>query len=185
MNKTTTKTEKINFVLAFLLGLSLASLVLFFNYTNAKFKDLIEKKAEYVKSVVNSKALKFVEKDLRFLQSANKTLENLYLDADNVVDFISNIESLARGANTAIEIKSISSSEVKIDEKKFEDLQDFTIVAELSGLWKDVNKYIEIIENLPHHININELRLIKKSGGSDDEDDDVYEANLEISVIAK
>lgn len=181
MNTKITKTEKVNYVLALLLGISLVSLLLFFNYISLQAKSLINKRVEYRQGMLKSRPLKQVEEDLGLVQNSSKVLKELYVDSNNVVDFISYIEDLARKASTTIEIKTITTGEVKIDEEVFNDLQNLSISIELSGSWKNVNKYIEIVENLPYHINIEELRLEKKSKDSDS----IYGVSLKIEVVAK
>jgi hypothetical protein len=180
MNSKLNKTKKINFALAFVTGLLLVSIILFFNYINIQFRNLATKRQEYNQGVTNSRPLQKINEELKFVEGASKYFDELYVDTNNMANFVSYLEELARRAGAQIQIKSINASVVELENENIKEYQNVEITLELAGPANSVNNYIKIIENLPHQVSISELQLIKSS-----DDAQEYKANLKLNVVAR
>ena len=181
MKNKITQTQKTTILLLVTLIVLSAALYFWCQFIFNKTEELVLHKHSYVEELVNTISVAEMESRKKKANEYQNFLTNLYINADEAVDFISFIEALAVDANTEINIQSLNSSkENNSNNKNNYETIDMTLV--VRGEWENVNNFIMMLENLPHHISISELRL---SSAADAEGGITWSANIRFIGIAK
>lgn len=142
---------------------------------------------------VYSKDLLFQNDRQDYLFSAQKIIENLSLDIEHInnsivsrdgeVEFIENLEGVAKESGLSIEINSIlletnpklASSSVSI----------LRVRAKTKGSWSDSYLFLSRLESLPYKVKINKFGLVNSSeviSGSS-RSNSVWQSSFEIDVL--
>lgn len=94
------------------------------------------------------------------LENKDAQLGQIFLDSNNVVGFIETIERLAVGRGVVLNIQDVKG----VDEGDREIGSILSMVLKAEGSWNGVNNFLEDIENLNHHIDIRNVKLVKSGG---------------------
>lgn len=116
--------------------------------------------------------LRELEKTYQIHQKDLEKIENLYIDPETPIDFISFLEKMAFDSGAEIEISLVSG---KIQETDFGRALSFNI--SLKTFYPNFLKFLEKLENSPYLVEILDLN-IKKS-------EEKIEANFPLNVLTK
>lgn len=109
---------------------------------------VIEKKQKNIQSL---------ERLLDETEEQKRDVENIFVDDKTVVRFIEELERLAEITGAVLEIKDASLPRTD------EDLGP-TFSMEIEGSFKNIFRYLELLENVPFQVEFNEIRFVKPGG---------------------
>jgi Tfp pilus assembly protein PilO len=101
-----------------------------------------------------------IKKDTETLRYAKAEIDSILIQRDSVVPMIEILENIAQITNTELEISNIDISVVKDDDER-ELYGELKISLGVTGSWDEVNKYLDFIENIPHKMLVNSVRLVE------------------------
>ena len=154
----TKKTKIIFFTALFLVILASLCFVLMYMSMNSLI-DISAIKEDQIKSkiqTVDSKSL--MKKDLETNSLKISELSDFMIGSEDTVDFIKNLETITAKNNLKINIKNAVSGPSSNDK-----LVLLNITLEVTGEWKDVEFFLELLENYPLKISINNTSISKSS----------------------
>jgi hypothetical protein len=105
---------------------------------------------------VDSKSL--MKKDLEINSEKIAKLSDFVVGSGNTVDFIKSLENITAQNNLKINIKNAVSKASTSDK-----LELLNITLEVTGEWKNVEYFLELLENYPLKISINNISISKSS----------------------
>ncbi len=182
MKKNINKTQKLTAVLSAILILSLVFLFYWNAYILGEKQTLISNKNYYAETVSNSPSINELENKLVLAENAIEFFENIYIDSDNVIEFISFLEQLAVSSDIELNIQTLNSSAENNSTLSSLGHETVGVSLGLRGSWDNLSIFIIMLENLQYHIKINELRV---SRTPDVDDMDKWTANISFVGIAK
>lgn len=142
------------------IGASLLFSVIYFVYSDIREKngkislieqELLSQNNKYDHSISMQKLVKSIEPDIRKINSS-------IIPKSGDVDFIEELESVAKGHNLSIKIDSLSLvSDTKIASSSVNTLK---IKANAEGTWSNVYIFLSELESLPYKIKINRFTIV-------------------------
>lgn len=90
----------------------------------------------------------------------------IFLQPNGTVDFIEKVESLGRVAGVKLEIESVGIDNPKNKTATASSTELFRISLKTKGSWVDTMHLLSLLENMPHKLSFESVRLSKVSGES-------------------
>ncbi|MDD5032920.1 MAG: hypothetical protein PHC85_02280 [Candidatus Pacebacteria bacterium] len=143
----------ISLALIALLNMALVSAIYFLLSAEYKKKAKVDELKTSI--LINEKRIentKRLEDQLAEAKEEKEKIESVFLDKDNLIKFIQELESLAKIANVDMEMKSVEMGFGSVGAKPF-----FSFTA--AGDFSDIYRFLVLIENDPYQIKISRLQL--------------------------
>jgi Tfp pilus assembly protein PilO len=161
MEKWLPKNNIVNFaIIAVLISILLYFTGLFIVYKETKKAENLytDTESEFFKGKKFWAIQSLVEKNSETIQ----LLRSFFVQKGDEINFIEQIENVAKGSGVKFDISSI---EVKEDaENSFEE--DVFVKMEIEGSWKNVMAYVENIERMPFGVSVVDITLDAQSPGN-------------------
>lgn len=103
-------------------------------------------------------------------------LDHYFLSKDNLVEFISLVEQLAKDAGVKVGLDNVGE-----EESENSQYLNLRMNISTSGSWSDVLRYIAMLENLPYVVKLDNFILQRSLDG--DEKTVVWSARLTLRVL--
>lgn len=149
--------KKYLIICSILAVISVVGYIFFTNYIAG-----LTDKTSALKSDIDLNQIKYFR-----LESLRKATENtsdqkqkitdLFVGENKAVDFIGEVESLAKASNLSYSTKSIENSDAGNLSEQNKDL--LTITISTTGSWSNTIKFIRLIETLPYSVRVESLDL--------------------------
>lgn len=154
----TKKTKIIFFTALFLNILALVCFVLIYTSMNSLIASASMKEEQIKTQIQTVDSISLMKKDLENNSARIAELSDYIIGSENTVDFIKTIETLTAQNHLVVNIKNAVPS--ALSNSKLESLN---ISLDVTGEWKDVEYFLEILENYPLKISINNASISKTS----------------------
>ncbi len=113
-----------------------------------------QKKAALIREIEidndNKKNQEFLTEVSKATEQDRAKLASYFISEDDVLGFITSIESIEKVSSTTVKISSISNDS---------SINHIRANIEISGGWVNVRRALSMIENLPYSINIDSINL--------------------------
>lgn len=141
-----------------------------YQMASLKEKEILELREKLL--VINEKKnnITAFKKFLEEIKEDKNRINGVFLIEDKIIKFIENLEKISKLAQTEIEIQSALLSEK-------EDLGP-VFNFKLTGSFENLFRSLSLMENLPHQIEIKELRLVKER------EENLWQAQFRIQVLS-
>tara|TARA_Y100000310_G_scaffold319419_1_gene374659 strand:- start:168 stop:692 length:525 start_codon:yes stop_codon:yes gene_type:complete len=174
MNKEN-KTRKILITLSIIFIIVLVIDIVWFSFVKKEADKVLDfKKVAQVEAAQNYN-LTELKRQINELEQKEKELDTIFVDKDNIVIFIETIENMAKqsGISTQIQI-----DDTKKDEGSYQSLD---ILLQATGSWSGVTTFLKMVENLPHHILVEGMKLNLFG----DEDGTAWNIDIVFTIISQ
>lgn len=156
-----TKTKKI-FIARFVLAILMITVFAFMTWLILFFDDISTVKSIEIRDETKKgESFLFIKKDIENNKNSINKVYDYIIKADGAVDFMQNIENLAKSSGLKSEVKSVSFDPVS--GVKLSGVESMRVRFDVIGEWKDVEYFLELLENYPMHLVINKIALNKFS----------------------
>ena len=152
----TRKTKIIFFTALSLVVLASVCFVLMYMSMNSLIGSTSIKEDQIKTEMQTVDSRNLMKKDLEANSAQIAELSNFMISADGSVDFVKTLESLTSENNLKIDVKNVASAD--ISNNKVELLN---VNTDVTGEWKNVEYFLEILENYPLKTTINKVSLNK------------------------
>ena len=158
------KNNKKNYTILLIFALASLFLILFFIWTLLKeiennSKDLTLAKANIVSLVAQTNEIQNFKKNYKIYEPDLEKIDQLFIDSDNLVDFIKFLEDTSSVSKITSQISLPPSSQISQQSQKIAS-QDFIIFQLASkGGFSEVLNFVEKIETGPYLIEIENLTI--------------------------
>ena len=108
-------------------------------------------------------------------------LNKLFIQKGNVSEVLQHLELIGGYSNTTVTVRSIKEKEgsAKKKKKSFGKMQSITIQLALSGKFKDVMKFLSLLDTVPYVVTLNTVHMTRKAENL------LWSASLTIEVLAE
>lgn len=120
-------------------------------------KDIVFAREEAMRSKAESDQIEVFKKNIASTLDSQNTLSKIYINEDEIINFITMVEDLGKESGVIVVTESIDAKES--DELKDKNKEILSVSLNTSGSFSDSIKYLELIENLPYKIQIPVLNL--------------------------
>lgn len=122
-----------------------------------------------------------VNRALEQLREYDTVLDTFFVEQEDAVKFVEQIESLARNVDVTLSITKLKLEESKNKGSFGQILLDLKI----KGSWTNVMNFIMLIENMPKAITIQNVSMAGKRGKKDGKEHITWDATMNIRAIVK
>jgi len=139
---------------------NLAVVVIFFvlySFTMSQVTDTVAKESQIKAEVIKKDKTYIMKNDIKLGKSYENSLYSYIVGKDGIADLIRVVEGLASKSSLKSEIKNISYETQ--NNLSSVGLEFIKIEMKVSGEWKNLNYFIELLENYPLKIQINSSSL--------------------------
>lgn len=151
------KTKKILFIWT-IVTIAIASVFAFMLWTIlASDKVYISKSLEIKEEIKKADSFLFIKKDVETNKDSINKIYDYIIKPEEVVNFMQKIEDLAKNNSLKSEVKSVSFE--AIADTTLSNLESMKIQVSVSGDWKNVAYFLELLENYPASLNIKKVSL--------------------------
>lgn len=106
------------------------------------------------------KELESLEQNIGSTKDERDRLLQVFLSSDSTVDFIDNIEVLARNIGVGFNVKTIAEREDGVLVEAGKGLVLFSV--EVDGSWDEVTHFLKMLENLPYKSSVETVSVSSK-----------------------
>ncbi len=162
------------------MALSVSGFIIFNNFLDNKKSSIVEQVENMNLELLNRRSISEIQQDLEFAQTSKEFFKNLYLDYENLLDFIENLESIARSREVSLNIISVDKNSLNENSEFLEKRTEVFMPLRFQGEWDQVLNFLISLESLPYFITISEfeIRNINRAEA-------LYEASLKIKILTK
>jgi hypothetical protein len=152
--------RNLNILLILCILLTTASVgvyVYLFKKINQFKSDVVVINQKILTEEANLKNLETAEKNLKTIVDEGDKLATLYIDHENIVDFIQMVESLIKKGNLIGQVVSVS--DVASQDLDYMNKEKLMLVINAKGDWLDVYKLVGLLEKLPYKASVENVGL--------------------------
>jgi len=175
------KTKNLFIILLIAATVVIGSLIFWFQLINQNAEKLIEERDMYQQELANTKSLSEIQAKLEKAKESRSFFDSLYVDGENALGFITFLESLANDSGVDLNIQSLNSSTENSEQSI--DHEIISMSLNFRGEWTEVNNFILMIENLPYHVKVGNLKLTSVQNSESENSD--WSASMNFEVVAK
>jgi Tfp pilus assembly protein PilO len=177
------KTRRTLLILVVVTIILAGGLFFWFSLINKSADELVSKRNIYQQELVNSESLTDIQNKLVLAKNAEEFFKNIYVDADNALNFVTFLEQLSIEAGVDLNIQSLNSS-IENNNSESNPYEKIEMTLNFNGGWDPVNNFLLMIENLPHHVIVGDMQinLIPNSAASTTL---AWSASMNLEVVAK
>lgn len=159
MPKNSTKT-----LLIFLLILDLTLCIIFsglYLYMKKEVVDSNNKEYQIKKEIQKKESRSLMQDDLKNAIYFDDKIKEFLVGRGDVAGFIKTLEDLISNSNLNYEVKNVSTK--NDDSLSLIDSEQIILNVDVTGEWKNINFFLNLLENYPLQIHINKVSLVKFS----------------------
>lgn len=172
-------------ILALTMILAIASVVfyvLFFNNVKGKNETISTIINDIDIAIQKETRLKSAKDIIKDTETGRGKLDTYFIDNEEIIDFIEEIEKIGRDIGVEIEIISVSISDSKIQRDNISEVLNLDLKAE--GKWSSVFHFLALIEKMPFKINISKINLqVVYNDGDKKNSSGIWKGFFSISAI--
>lgn len=101
----------------------------------------------------------FMKKDIETNKNSINKVYDYIIKPDDVVNFMQKLEDLARDNNLKSEVKAVSFEGVS--GANLSNVESMRVLVDVTGEWKNVEYFLEVLENYPISLDIKKFSLSK------------------------
>jgi len=149
-------------ILIFLIILNLSAIGLYWFLSSQinKNTEMVSNSASELNiQVAKEKQLKLSRNIIDDTEADRNKLDSFFVSSDGIVSFIQEIENLADSAGLSIEIISVEVDDYVLNEKVDAVIEVLNLTLDVSGSWSGNFYFLNLLETMPHKINIGRLNL--------------------------
>ena len=177
------KTKQIFALVTVLLVVSIVMYVIFFINIKEKNKNISSIVSEIDLVVKKEVRLKSVKNLIKETEGDHIKLNTYFITDDKVVDFIENIENMAKDVGVDIEVVSVYVNDIKDDSIQKNNISELLRLSiEMSGKWSNIYHFVSLVEKLPFKIDILNINLENMYNG-DNENPENWKGVLNLSAV--
>lgn len=121
-----------------------------------------EKKQALASEQESIKFLSEIRDQVAEVQAVADALDARFIDAETPVDFIELIEKSARVLGVEATIQTVATESGGIDESSNVTYNHIAMTIRIVGDWDGVQAFLKHFQNIPHHIDIEFMRLSRQ-----------------------
>lgn len=121
--------------------------------------DVQEQKQFLKNEVARVESLSDIKNEILIVEEAANLFAGAYIDKNNAVGTIELMESLAEKSGVEIQIQAVNVVEGGLTQETAVTYNFLEMVLQVRGSWQGVTKFTQFVENLPHHISIDALKM--------------------------
>jgi Tfp pilus assembly protein PilO len=140
-------------ILAIILAAGLYGVYFWYNRIVEASKEIQADKITFKTELLNAQGTVQIKNKIAQLTQIEEYFAQMYVQSDNVVEFIEYFESLGRETGLDLEILNFNIEDGEGVGQKV------TLSVSALGSWNNVNSFVLAIEKSPYHLVINNLRL--------------------------
>lgn len=111
-------------------------------------------------SIERETKLKSVKSLIEDIKDDREKLDTYFVDDDEVIDFIENIETLAENMGVGVEVLSVDISDDENNTPEQNRISELLLLSlRVEGLWSDLFHFISIVEGLPFKIDVSKVNI--------------------------
>lgn len=146
--------KHLSFLITVLIALNCIGIgAIFYMYhtVEKKHAGVIEKGQEFSREVQKVQMLDTISATLNRTTEEGAALTNYFIDSENVVAFIEELEGLAKKQNLGMSVRTVDTPNKTVGERTYPIVQ-ITFIVE--GSWSNVMSFVYFVENLPYRLSI-------------------------------
>ena len=179
MNKISTQ-KNILILNSLILIFSISGFIFISILLETRKNEMVEQINDLNVNLLARKSLTEIENDLGFAYRANEFFNKLYINKDELLDFIENIEDLAKQQNVNLNIDAINQESINQDSFFPQRRTEVEMPLRFRGKMIDNLNFLNILENLPYYIELSNhsIQLFNRS-------EQIYEFSLTIKILTR
>lgn len=170
-----------NIIILSTLNLVFFSLCLYFLIDIKKIDKTVSSRLTQIESEIRlDEALRSIKIMMNETKKEREQITLILVQPDSTVDFIESVESFGRVAGVKLEIESVGVDNVK--DKKASTTESLSLSLKTEGSWSNIIHLLSLLENMPHKISFDNVRLGKVSEESSS-NTSYWDGNFSFSVL--
>jgi len=157
-----TNTKKITLILIAILLLVLGSIIYFKISLNKDIQYIIETKKSNFLVSENIRAAIGIKDKLKEVLDLEKSFDVFFIERNNVLGFIENIEKIAEVNKVTLLIDNVSVDETHLNESLPYGVLNMTLTA--TGSFDSIMNFLDNLEKIPYYLDFKTVRLVTVGG---------------------
>lgn len=116
-----------------------------------------------------------VDKEIKQIREHSEFFDSMYFSKESILPFIEKLESVARVSGTKLYIQNVALGDVVAEKYNY-----FNVTLQSSGSWESVERFVDLVQGMPHYISIKVLNL----SSADSEKGKTWTASMTITTLA-
>lgn len=141
--------------------ISFGAFLFLFNHTKSKIVDIVNKEDEIKTQLKIDNVRVLMKDDLSLGKQYQTELKDYILPSNSIVDFIKTVEGLVASSGLKSDIKTVVSE--PYDKGNSIGAEYLRVNVDVIGEWKNIQLFLNYLENYPLKINIRRMSLNKIS----------------------
>jgi len=157
-----TNTKKITLILIAILLLVLGAIIYFKISLNKDIQYIIETKKSNFLVSENIRAAIGIKDKLKEVLDLEKSFDVFFIERNNVLGFIENIEKIAEVNKVTLLIDNVSVDETHLSESLPYGVLNMTLTA--TGKFDSIMSFLDNLEKIPYYLDFKTVRLVTVGG---------------------